>query len=222
MKLRLLGAVCALIVCGIYLPANAALVQNTFTTTVEASIYDNPRNGVGDGFNTDNFVLQTPSREDRVILEFDISPLDSSILSYAQLSFYIGTNNGGGAQYREFDLYLYSGDGNASLSDFGRNDIYVTRIGYTVYNEVPFNIDVSGALQQLIDSNAAFSGVLIDPIGDQNFASVVCGPAGICIPAYDQITLTTYSTVVPLPAAAWLFASGFLGLIGIARRTRSS
>jgi hypothetical protein len=34
---------------------------------------------------------------------------------------------------------------------------------------------------------------------------------------FDMTTLT----VVPIPAAAWLFGSGLLGLVGVARRRRN-
>jgi hypothetical protein len=36
---------------------------------------------------------------------------------------------------------------------------------------------------------------------------------------YQDYTIT-YPSSVPLPAAAWLFGSGLLGLIGVARRKR--
>jgi hypothetical protein len=36
----------------------------------------------------------------------------------------------------------------------------------------------------------------------------------------ETIIIETQSTVVPVPAAAWLFASGLLGLVGVARKKR--
>ena len=33
-----------------------------------------------------------------------------------------------------------------------------------------------------------------------------------------MLTYTSNATVVPVPAAAWLFGSGLLGLVGVARR----
>jgi len=35
-------------------------------------------------------------------------------------------------------------------------------------------------------------------------------------------TLTPQATVIPIPAAVWLFGSGLLGLVGVARRSRRS
>lgn len=41
--------------------------------------------------------------------------------------------------------------------------------------------------------------------------------------AFDFVTINaTNTTVVPVPAAAWLFGSGLLGLVGVARRRRQS
>jgi hypothetical protein len=34
----------------------------------------------------------------------------------------------------------------------------------------------------------------------------------------DSVTLSFTTSVVPLPAAVWLFGSGLLGLVGVARR----
>ena len=36
-----------------------------------------------------------------------------------------------------------------------------------------------------------------------------------------SLTLTAQATVVPVPAAVWLFGSGLLGLVGIARRKKA-
>jgi len=36
-----------------------------------------------------------------------------------------------------------------------------------------------------------------------------------------SISIYTESTVVPVPAAVWLFGSGLLGLVGVARRCKS-
>ena len=38
---------------------------------------------------------------------------------------------------------------------------------------------------------------------------------------YEQINLSAYASPVPIPASVWLFGSGLLGLIGIARRKKS-
>lgn len=40
-------------------------------------------------------------------------------------------------------------------------------------------------------------------------------------PTFEQSTVTVASTVVPVPAAAWLFGSGLIGLIVLARRKKA-
>ena len=51
-----------------------------------------------------------------------------------------------------------------------------------------------------------------------------CGPVEGCgVDAYfDNVTITTDVSAVPVPAAVWLFGSGLLGLIGVARRKHAA
>jgi len=51
-----------------------------------------------------------------------------------------------------------------------------------------------------------------------------CGPVEGCgVDAYfDNITISTEVAAVPVPAAVWLFGSGLLGLIGVARRKKAA
>jgi hypothetical protein len=51
-----------------------------------------------------------------------------------------------------------------------------------------------------------------------------CGPVPGCgVDAFfDNITITTDVSAVPVPAAVWLFGSGLLGLIGVARRKKAA
>ncbi|MCX2982945.1 VPLPA-CTERM sorting domain-containing protein [Halieaceae bacterium IMCC14734] len=50
-----------------------------------------------------------------------------------------------------------------------------------------------------------------------------CGPVVGCgVDSYfDNITITTDVAAVPLPAAAWLFGSALMGLVGMSRRRKS-
>ena len=41
------------------------------------------------------------------------------------------------------------------------------------------------------------------------------------ISGYDAVTLAVYTSAVPVPAASWLFGSGLIGLIGVARRKKA-
>lgn len=51
-----------------------------------------------------------------------------------------------------------------------------------------------------------------------------CGAsAGCAINAFiDNVVIDTNTGVIPVPAAVWLFGSGLLGLIGVARRKRAA
>jgi hypothetical protein len=51
-----------------------------------------------------------------------------------------------------------------------------------------------------------------------------CGPVEGCgVDAYfDNITITTDVSAVPVPAAVWLFGSGLVGLVGVARRKKAA
>ena len=51
-----------------------------------------------------------------------------------------------------------------------------------------------------------------------------CGPVEGCgVDAYfDNVTITTDVSAVPVPAAVWLFGSGLLGLVGVARRKKAA
>jgi len=46
------------------------------------------------------------------------------------------------------------------------------------------------------------------------------GVNGCAVYAFGDVTLTSITTV-PVPAAAWLFGSGLIGLVGFARRTKA-
>ena len=51
----------------------------------------------------------------------------------------------------------------------------------------------------------------------------ICGAAASCISDYswDNVSIMADVNAVPVPAAAWLFGSGLLGLVGVARRKKA-
>ena len=51
-----------------------------------------------------------------------------------------------------------------------------------------------------------------------------CGPVVGCgvNAQFDNITISTDVSAVPVPAAVWLFGSGLLGLVGVARRKKAA
>lgn len=70
--------------------------------------------------------------------------------------------------------------------------------------------------------NGVTTGALPDGVGDVFTLLFDGGAAGSRTQYSFEITDWTPAAVVPVPAAAWLFGSGLLGLAGAARRRRST
>ena len=53
--------------------------------------------------------------------------------------------------------------------------------------------------------------------------AVACGADAGCVADYylDNVTISADVSAVPVPAAVWLFGSGLLGLVGVARRKKA-
>ena len=58
--------------------------------------------------------------------------------------------------------------------------------------------------------------VLSAASSDELLAAAIVGPYDFEVP----LTVTYYSPPVPIPAAVWLFGSGLIGMIGLARRKK--
>jgi hypothetical protein len=94
---------------------------------------------------------------------------------------------------------------------FGKYDFKLSGNGSSRTGLLTFSI--SGVAGDSIDSYAVLSS--LNPASTEFFAAHIAG--------FDLANCVTSakfagSTVVPVPAAAWLFSSGLLGLVGVARR----
>ncbi len=108
------------------------------------------------------------------------------------------------------------------LDGFGRFDVEVTDGGSSRQDPLVFTIDVAG------DSIASYVDLSGNPGNSQNppaqgnqfFAAHV---AGFTVDG-SSVTSAWFGgqTLVPIPAAVWLFGSGMLGLAAVARRKRLS
>ena len=97
---------------------------------------------------------------------------------------------------------------------FGKYDFQLSGNGSSRTELLTFSI--SGVAGDSIESYAVLSS--LNPASTEFFAAHIAG--------FDLASCVTSakfagSTVVPVPAAAWLFGSGLLGLVGVARRRRT-
>ena len=170
--------------------------------------------GAGDFFNDGGshggfhgLLRRIPWVEDRAILEFDLSSFSNTLLTSATIDFTISANNFSGSQYREFDLYLYVGNGIADISDFSISGTYISSIGYSVDDrEQHFRLDVFNATQAILNNGAGFLGIRFNPIGDDNSPSLV----------EPNVSLT----LVPEPSTYSLLLIAGAGALWLLRRRR--
>ncbi|MEN0021453.1 MAG: hypothetical protein AAF747_11300, partial [Planctomycetota bacterium] len=145
--------------------------------------------------------VETRFRDRRAFAEFDIRQLDGPTIISASLATDVTEqfSFGFGISPATFEVAIYSGNGQADLSDF---DIAATPIGTVQYVEdfdtAVLDLDARAALQSLVDSGATFAGVRIRAV-----------ETGVGQVDFNDIALNVES--VPAPAAAAL-----LGLAGSA------
>lgn len=142
-----------------------------------------------------------------------IRTLDSTAFSLSSMGFYapiIPTNNQTGPN-DYWEILGFNTALNPNL-DTGNGTDYPTRVAYqSVLNG--FDSDVSGAL--LLNSDFQnVNGVWIHYKGYTQYPI-----DGIAFSMrIDNVVLSAPVAAVPVPAAAWLFGSGLMGLVSFARR----
>jgi hypothetical protein len=129
-----------------------------------------------------------------------VQPNSSATISF---DLYGSLSGAGGVIFSEFFSEL-SGGGTSSSVILGGGPIFPTDTWTHYEYTTPTGFDVSG-------------GVTLQLKAD-------CGAnPGCTVDAYfDNITVDVATPAVPIPAAAWLFGSGLLGLVGVARRKSRS
>ena len=111
----------------------------------------------------------------------------------------------------------YETEVNRFTSLFGRSSLVEYEDG-TIFSRALY-LDNAGNLRMLGVNNHIDSGLI----------ELIFGPDYVDVPTewnldselYSLSTFLVRSTVVPVPAAVWLFGSGLIGLIGVARRKKS-
>lgn len=156
----------------------------------------------------------------RGVVEFDISTLvDSSTIGSATLSLttefvYINDTIVDGTV--EIGVNGFAGNGFKDKPDFNvDNQINV----FTAASLTTYTIDVTDYLRSLVDNNDSYAGFMLD-----------CPPTSPFCSNNDNVFISGVGSsnspllsveAVPVPAAVWLFGSGLIGLVGVARRKKS-
>lgn len=102
-------------------------------------------------------------------------------------------------------LTLWADDANGAFGVTQPTQVSMTMGGSTVVRNIP---DQAGALPFGIDFNN------LNLSGDSLTLTVEHGGQ------WTMISEVQFASPVPVPAAAWLFASGLIGLVGVARRRK--
>lgn len=195
----------------------------------------NPDNGsIYTGQNKANAF--SPGEEYRSFLYFDLSSISGYTVSSAAVTYVAGNGNiGGSAGSTEtielFDVTsdisnLLSGGGVSVFTDLGTGSSYGSTVvdtsavvpsGPGPMPEVSVNLNTTA----LTDLNLLLSGVGTDfAIGAA--LSSISGSIDEVLWAGSELqpaaSLTLQVSAVPIPAAVWLFSSGLIGLVGLARR----
>jgi len=207
-KSRLLGAVCA---CVIF----ATLTLSSFAYAAPVYFYDRA-----------SFDAATGGGLDFESFEADFSVAPIIIFS----GFTVGESNGdnGLGQLRNFpgivDGAITDGTGALGFTDNGDSigtffsfNRQVTAFGLDITTNPGSAMTIGGSVTDSIilgNDTASFWGV-IDMDG---IASITFSASGSPNVGFDAVS---YSAV-PVPAAVWLFGSGLLGLVGMARRKKAA
>ena len=206
-KSRLLGAVCA------------GLLSIAATPTLASVVYSYDGNANGDTFDT--FPLTTPTSYDTsnfitgtVTLENLLQANTTSTPTILDFSFTDGNQT------------LSMGNGAAIVAmEFTTDENGITnwRVDLNILPPAPLGV---GDITRIIktynwDANIEDAGRIqtvtaimpFGPASSVDFGKVLSSPGSWS---------GDVATTVPLPAAAWLFGSGLLGLIGIAKRKKKA
>lgn len=240
MKARLAAVICAsVILAGISNTTNAATV--TFQTNIDNSAGNYDSNGTHNDNNSEigRYSDGTNLHDYRNYFMFNISPLAGQIVSSASLRVY---NPSGGIFFvnptetyqlydvtTQLDTVRFATNSTFIWNDLGNGDQYgsvaLSSADNNSWVEITLNANAINAINNPIGElflsatnpspTFALGGILAGGNGGFAFKNLHAGPFSIY---KTELIVETVDTVVPIPAALWLFGSGLLGLIGMARR----
>lgn len=114
-------------------------------------------------------------------------------------------------------IYFGNGSGNSITSHVGTIDFLETMDVNYAGGVDPFLEFQNGVLSSI---NLLFTSGTNGATADFTSSGILFGSGSVFSGLWDTNSFST--TVVPVPAAVWLFGSGLLGLVGVARRKRAS
>jgi len=142
----------------------------------------------------------------RGLIEFDLSSISGNVTS-ATLKLHRGSSKLGSGF--NVEIHGYVGDGVLDLSDAVVDNL-IAEIQVPVGIRRDYDVDVTSFVQALPDY-AGFMLRLTDETTESVFAAFT-NEANLLVVDYSP---------VPIPAAVWLFGSGLIGLVGVAKRKRA-
>lgn len=199
-KSHLLGAMCTLFLC-FSASTNAAIVQATYEITASDFIDSNgnpptaPSSNFVTGTYTFTFDTAIPQQNEIMpggVTGLDITRFDGVTIDYDE------TNSGVNT-----DLNIFTDSGRITIG--GNINTVGGMIGLSDDFRVRFDISLSTFEVSSVIENLVWNSIT-DPFYNSNITSV---------------TLLNVTTV-PLLPAFWLFGTGLLGLVGIARRKKTA
>jgi len=113
-------------------------------------------------------------------------------------------------------VYFGNGSGNLITTHVGTIDFLQTMDVDYAGGSDPFLEFQDGTL---VSINLLFSSGTNGATADFTSSGTIFGSGSVLSGLWDANSFTT--TVVPVPAAVWLFGSGLIGLVGVARRKRN-
>ena len=188
-------------------------ISATLTPVVAGGLDDNPKDGVVDSVLEAMFILDAASRQISAIAEYDATIFDGQLISSASISGTIHVNNSLDTGVRLIDVLLFSGNGVLDETDFNISAVNVGTVSYhpPTDNSVSFDFDVTSVIQSFLDLGDNYIGARFEAQNVQA-ASLLHS---------NNLPILGISAV-PIPTTFWLFGSGMLGLIGMARRKKAA
>ena len=192
MKIRLFGVVCVISYLLISPQAHAVNVTYDFTGTCQAQAWDcGPLGVLGTSVDSVTGTLELGLSEPAVTQSWD----SATVLTYSFI----------------FDTFIIDNT-NSTLSNS-----LVGNIPFTTTAVSPFSVGDGFLLATYDADNTVFLNI---SLGGVNLVQgSLSGCSGTCQALATGSWIRT--SAVPVPAAVWLFGSGLIGLIGIAKRKKS-